>query len=107
MTDETDRPGGRRRGTRMAVIGATVALGLAGLGVAASRGVRRRRTPAARPAEATTAYTQAQDTAPQQQQAPGRGDCPGMGQGGGQQGSGSGSGSSSGLGAPGTAPTPS
>jgi hypothetical protein len=77
MTDETDRPDGRRRRTRIAVAGAALALGLGGLGLAATGAFAGGGEPSGPSSgEAATAFAQDGTTAPEGR-TPDRGDCPG------------------------------
>ena len=77
MTDETDRPAGRRRGTRLAVAGATLALGLGALGLAATGAFADGgASQGSSSGGAATTFVQDGTTTPEQQ-APDRGDCPG------------------------------
>ena len=77
MTDETDRPGGRRRGgTRIAVAAAALALGLGVLGAAAAGAFADGGDSSGSGASgAATTFVQSGSTTPQQD-APDRGDCP-------------------------------
>ncbi|HEX2504091.1 MAG TPA: hypothetical protein VHK00_09110 [Miltoncostaeaceae bacterium] len=77
MTYETDRPAGRRRGTRLAVAGATLALGLGALGLAATGAFADGgASQGSSSGDAATTFVQDGTTTPEQQ-APDRGDCPG------------------------------
>jgi hypothetical protein len=77
VTDETDRPGGRRRGARIAVVGATLALGLGALGAAATGAFADGGDSSASGTDgAATTFVQSETTPAPQQDAPDRGDCP-------------------------------
>lgn len=78
MTDETDRPGGRRRGARIAVVGATLALGLGALGAAATGAFAGGGdSSGSGTSGASTAFVQSETTPAPGEDAPDRGDCPG------------------------------
>ena len=77
MTDETDRPGGRRR-TGIVVAAAALALGLGALGAAATGAFADGGGSSGSPTTEATTFAQDAATTPGAREAPAdRGDCPG------------------------------